>query len=322
MAHQVESMMYAGETPWHGLGTYVGDKRLTYAEDALRLAGMDWKVEKFPVHTEVKHRKTGEMLKVTTMEHFVVVRNIDLKALGVVGTQYPPVQNAEAFSLLDSIAGPSGDVSFDTAGSLYGGRKVWILAKLDNLTFEAAPGDPQHQYLLLLNSHDGSGTLKLFFTTVRVVCANTRAMALASRQGGINLRHTSGIKDRIEDAQKALGLAVIEQTKYRELCEHLAGLSFNTRQAKEFLETLIPDPKDAKPTRARNKRDRILGLFEGEGMGSTLPGVRGTAWGMLNAVTEYTSHHAGKDREKRLNSAWFGAGNDLANRAQELLVAA
>jgi phage/plasmid-like protein (TIGR03299 family) len=315
-------MMYAGATPWHGLGTYVGEQRLTSAEDALRLAGLSWKVEKFPVMTEVKHRKTGEMLRVTSQEHFVVVRNTDLQALGVVGTQYTPVQNTEAFSMLDSIAGPSGALSYDTAGSLKGGRQVWILAKLDRLSFEAVPGDRQDQYLLLLNSHDGSGTLKLFFTTVRVVCANTRAMALSSRQGGIDLRHTSGIKNRIEDAQAALGLAVVEQAKYRELCEYLAGLSVNTAKAKTLLEELIPDPAKAKPTRARNKRDRILGLFEGEGQGSTMRGVRGTGWGFLNAVTEYTTHHASGDDEKRLTSAVFGSNKDLVERAQSLLVAA
>lgn len=326
MAHEVETMMYVGETPWHGLGNYVGDEAVT-ADEAIIAAGLDWRVKKIPLDRVLFDGKNGETFEAHSEEHFAIVRNTDRKILGTCEGRYKCFTNQECFDFLDTVAGPTGELRYHTAGSLKGGKVVWMLAKLVNRTFEVVPGDVQDSFLLLSTSHDGSACIVPMFTPVRVVCANTLAQAMYTKNGKLfKIRHTGNLTNKIEQAQESLGLVVIQQDKYQEVCKYLAGLSMNKAKADSFLKELLP----GEATRTENVRTRILELFEG-GMGTHIPGVRGTAWGMYNAVTEYTNHeknyrNSGKQKGKdttadnRLHSIWYGPANDLAQKAQRILV--
>jgi len=323
MSHQIESMMYANETPWHGLGVYVGDENVDSAT-AIKKADLAWRVAKVPAIAQGTwpegSKKAGEIWSTEPSDEYnLIVRNTDLRTLGMVKGRYEPLQNHEAFAFMDSLV-EKGAIKYHTAGSLAGGKRIWILAQIAAGTFEVVKGDPQETYLLLTTSHDGSSATLVLFTAVRVVCANTLAMALGAKgERSISVRHTKNAKAKLAAAKQSLGFATEALDKYKEVCAYLASLSMNGVEARAFLETLIPDPEKGRPARARNKRQELLDLFQGKGKGSDIKGVRGTRWGMLNAVTEYNSHK-GTDADKRMRSVWFGTGRDQNNAAASLLL--
>lgn len=179
MAHELEirngkaSMMYVGDLPWHGLGTAL--QKPATATEAIKAAKLDWEVVKTPVYACVGNNR------LVPTDSFAVVRSDmvdkpECEVLGVVGKDYTPLQNRDAFSFFDPIAG-EGAAIYHTAGVLAGGRRVWMLAKLPGET-RVIGDDISHKYLLLFNSHDGSGAVGVKFTPVRVVCQNTLTMAL------------------------------------------------------------------------------------------------------------------------------------------------
>lgn len=315
MVAAVETMMYAGDVPWHGLGEYVGDEDVKSGE-AIRMAGLDWQVEK---------RELLTVDGVPVDEAKAIVRMSDDAVLGVVGNKYVPVQNVESFEFMDSLI-EQGEMRYHTAGSLREGKQIWLLGKIHG-TFEPVKGDPVDKFLLLANSHDGTGALRVFFTTVRVVCANT--LALANKEGkgqGVSIRHTKNIKDRIEEAKNVLGLAQKNMQKYQEFTEKLAQISMMTTDWNDFNEFLFPIP-DFSPgtkedvvqrvtTRAQNQRDEMTNLFE-NGIGADIPGVSGTAWQALNAVTEYTNYHKASrgGQARRFEGLISGSGHVMNQRA-------
>lgn len=324
MPANVESMMYAKEVPWHGLGTYVGDHPIL-AEEAIVASGLDWHVEKSPAFAAVTVGE--EEREVAAEDWFFNVRTSDNRILGAVQGRYSVLQNCEAFEFMDHLAGSQRLVRYHTAGSLQGGKHIWMLAELVGLSIEPVPGDVTQPYLLLVNGHDGRMPLKALFTSVRVVCQNTLNLALRTAQGGITIRHTGKLDDKLKEARKVLGLARHEVEEFQELSRELALKQMGDKIFQTFLDELYPLPKDQDNTRRINVRTELTNLFEA-GPGSDIPGVRGTAWGALQALTDYTTHHrttrgAGDDkkleREKRLESAWFGSGNALNQKALEFL---
>jgi phage/plasmid-like protein (TIGR03299 family) len=171
MPADVETMFYAGQVPWHGIGTAIPHD--VNAEQAIKLAQLDWDVETAPIVTNDQ--------KKTAVDDYRVTRRIqDNAILGVVPKRFKPIQNRDAFGLFDSVVG-EGKAVYHTAGSLQGGSKVWILSKLPQV-LEVGKGighvDEVERYLLLSNAHDGTRPLQMLFTPVRVVCSNTLGMAL------------------------------------------------------------------------------------------------------------------------------------------------
>ena len=160
------SMMYIGESPWHKLGTKL-DKPAT-AFEAIQAAQLDFMVVKFPIKT-VRHELPVE-------NHFATVRTDTLQTLGVVGSRYEPIQNKDAFDAFDTLVG-EGEAIYHTAGALGKGERIWLLAKLPDY-IRVNLNDIVEKYLLLVNSHDGSGSVKVKLTPIRVVCENTLSMAL------------------------------------------------------------------------------------------------------------------------------------------------
>jgi len=337
--HAVESMMYAGATPWHGLGRYVGDDALT-AEDAIVAAGLDWEVGCQPVFAE--YDKDGSHIEVP--DSYAVIRDTDRKVLGVVGKNYTPIQNTDCFEFMDEITGPERLVRYHTAGSLHGGKKVWLLAELTNLTFAPVPNDEVQPYLALIDSKDGSMSLTAFFTGVRIVCQNTANFALskADKNKMVKIRHTQSAMVKMGEAQRVLGLAVEQAQSYGDVMTSLARKQFTQARWNDFLDELVGSltiPGEGEPTRGYtrllNRREKLTELFE-SGVGTDIPGVRGTAWGAYNAITEFTTHHNQirlgmepgtkgydlKRTDRRLSSSWFGPGDKMNTKALELLVGA
>ena len=157
MAHEVETMMYTREVPWHGLGTRV--EEAPNSAEAIRLAGLDWEVVPKPLFLDDGRQIPGYVANTRTSDNSV---------LGVVSEKYKIVQNKEAFSFTDNIIG--GDVRYETAGSLKNGKSVWLLAHLPKTSIL---GDDVIPYLCFNNSHDGQGAIRVFMTPIRVVCNNT-----------------------------------------------------------------------------------------------------------------------------------------------------
>ena len=192
MSANVETMFSVRETPWHGLGRIVMDAPAS--REALELAGLDWQVESRNIYSG-----TGAMIP----GYRANVRSTDDAVLGVVSDRYRIVQNEEAFRFTDDLLGEG--VTYETAGSLQGGKKVWMLAKLPEKYIIA--GDEVTPYLVFFNSHDGSSGVKVAMTPVRVVCQNTLNLALSSAKRIWTARHTENVLLRVQDARETLQLA-------------------------------------------------------------------------------------------------------------------
>jgi len=312
MPANVESMFYYGEVPWHGLGTSLENPATAY--EAIRASGLDWKVEKTPIYLHNRQQ---------VPDHFAVVRmkagRIE-KVLGVVGRNYVPIQNQEAFSFFDSVVG-RGQAIYHTAGSLSGGKRVWILAKLPGEVRVLSTDDIIDKYLLLVNSHDGTITLKMFFTPVRVVCMNTLNLALAESRKGISIKHSGKIDSKIRKAQEVLGLGIRYYDDFGQVANKLASKMVNTNWLEQYLKSLIPDEPEKNNKRREQVRENIQFLFE-YGKGADMPGIRGTAWMAVNAVAQYVDYFKkARTQDTRLDSVWFGQGAEMKQKAFELALA-
>lgn len=297
------AMMYAGEVPWHRLGTRLDDPAT--AEEAIDAAGLDYRVAVRPLETV--DGSPASMRKAT-------VRLDSGKVLGVVGNTYRPVQNRECFGFLDSVVA-DGRLRYHTAGALGNGERIWMLAKLPGEIRVRGSEDVTEQYLLLSNSHDGGSSLRVFFTPIRVVCANTLVTAERRSGGkGVSIVHRGDLAAKVAEAQEALGLARRFYDDLADRIDRLARCYPTSDQLEQYFRQLYPDQDDTTNRRATNIRSELTRLFE-EGRGQDIPATRRTAWSAFNAVTEYVDHHRStrgrSDLERagnRLNSAWFGSG--------------
>ena len=304
------AMMYAGETPWHGLGTKL-DEPATAAE-AIDAAGLNYHVDLRPIETD-----DG----ISIPQRKAVIRTDSNQVLGVVGNSYQPVQNQQCFGFLDSVV-HDGQLRYHTAGALGKGEKVWMLAKLDGEIRIKDSEDVTDKFLLLSNSHDGSSALRVYFTPIRVVCANTLGMAeRRSRGQGVSIIHKGDLNAKVGEAQEILGFATRFYDDLGDRINHLADHYPSRQQLELYFEALYPDQPDSKNKRAENVRNELFRLFE-FGRGQDLPETRLTTWAAFNAVTEYVDHHRstrGRTEQerasRRLESAWFGSGAKLKAHA-------
>ncbi|PKN28136.1 MAG: hypothetical protein CVU65_00210 [Deltaproteobacteria bacterium HGW-Deltaproteobacteria-22] len=321
MSHQFENGFFVQKPAWHGLGVLLADAPPTAAA-AIVSAGLGWSVFKTPLEAIVQDNNTWHALSVP--RHFAVVRKITqadttptYQTLGVVGDQYRPVQNEAAFEFFNRIV-ETGMVEYHTAGSLRGGRTVFVLARL-NGNLRIAGDDVVDKYLLLSNSHDGSSPVRIMFTPIRVVCSNTLAMATAraDKHKRISIRHTAGAVARIQNVAEYLAGVNAQFEQSADLYRYLAQRSINTFQLSEYLTRLFPDPAEtAKRNSARSIRDRITALFE-NGRGTDITATN--FWRALNAVSEFVDHSRNLNNpDSRMYSAWFGQGMQVKETALQL----
>ena len=318
MAHMVETMAYAGETPWHGLGKKVPAD--LSPEQMLEAAGLDWEVEKrdlwfFDTNSEdsVTHAPGKQVL----------VRTSDNQILDFVGDDWNPLQNRDAFEFFTDFVN-AGDMSMDTAGSLEDGRRVWALAKVND-AFEVFKDDVVENYLLFSNPHKYGMSIDVRMTPIRVVCNNTITLALnldASRMVKVNHR---SVFDP-DTVKETLGVAKEKLNQYKEAAKFLSKKKYKNETLNEYLNKLWPASQN-KIDKEAKKGNKIVVLSrtasQAADIVNTQPGAefgRGTWWQAFNAVTYMTDHILGRGADTRINSAWYGINRTKKQNALKLAV--
>lgn len=310
MAAEVETMFYTREKPWHGLGVQVHDAPTS--ENALWLAGLDWKVVQKDIYTEGRVQIPGYKAN---------VRNTDGRVLGVVTDRYKVVQNEEAFSFTDELLGKG--VRYETAGSLQGGRKVWLLARLPKEYI--ITGERISPYLVFSNTHDGSGAVRVAVTPVRVVCNNTLNLALSSAKRSWSMVHTGDVKCKIQEAADTLFRAEDYMEKLGKEIEKLRGLEVTDQQVKDYIEILLPLEKEPTPTQRKNIARLRDGIAQRYYDAPDLQGVGKNAYRFINAVSDFATHSTPLRRTANYNENLFSRtvdGNPLIDKAFQLVKAA
>ena len=310
MPAEVESMFYVRETPWHGLGTNV--EEALSSEEALAAAGLDWNVEQKKIYTEDWNCVQG---------FYANVRDSDNRVLGVVTHRYRIVQNRTAFAFTDELLGKG--VRYETAGSLREGRKTWILARLPK-QYRLAD-DRVMPYLVFCNSHDGSGSIKVALTPIRVVCNNTLCMALQTAQRSWSTRHTGDIGDRMEDAKETLFRAVEYMDCLGKEVERLHGIRIPRKQAEKEIQKLLPIPEKATPLQEKNVEGQRRDILQRYLEAPDLRGLPENGYRLYNAVSDFANHakplrETGVYRENLF--ARTVDGSPLLDRAHKLILQA
>jgi phage/plasmid-like protein (TIGR03299 family) len=320
MAANIQTMVSGrGIKPWHNLGVIV-DGLMTAAE-CLTKAGLDWTVTKEALQT-----KTGGL---DVPNAFAVKRSDNNGILGVVGNQYTALQNKDAFSYMDAICQDHGSAKYETAGALGDGERVWLQVAVEgDIAIKGKggkdSGDTLQRYILMANSHDGSSPLLIATTMVRVVCQNTLTAALQDASTMFKVRHTKSIGGKVADVRDALGIINNSYTELEAKLQKLASIKVTDKGFEKYIGAL-GFAVDAEKGKGKGAVDALKALWGGEGMGANLDTAKGTAWGALNAVTQYVDHDrptrvtkAGSfknEDEARLNSQWFGSGYTLKTKA-------
>ena len=307
MTMNVENMFYVRETPWHGLGKRVNEALNSKA--ALTEAGLDWNVIQEPIYTETKELIEGYKAN---------VRDTDRQVLGVVKDRYKIVQNQEAFAFTDELLGEG--VRYETAGSLQGGRKVWLLAHLPHEYIIS--GERISPYLVFFNSHDGSGAIKAAITPIRVVCQNTLNLALSTAKRSWSMIHTGDIKGKMQEAKDTLFMAEKYMDSLGKEFETLRRKKLTDQQVLEYIEILLPLEEDSTPQQIRNmkrlREDMKMRYFDAP----DLKDVGKNAYAFVNAVSDFATHAEPLRRTVNYKENLFARtveGNPLIDKAYQML---
>jgi phage/plasmid-like protein (TIGR03299 family) len=317
MSHEVETMAYAGETPWHGLGESVSND--LSPTQMMKKAGCDWEVEKRPMMYIA-----GNQQKMVVGKK-ALVRSSDNSLLDVVGDDWNPIQNKDAFEFFSEYV-MAGDMEMHTAGSLKEGRNVWALAKIKD-SFTILGDDRVDSYLLFSNPHQYGRAIDIRFTPIRVVCNNTLTLSLESKTvNSVKVGHRSAFD--ADMVKQTLGIAHEKFAKYKEMAEFLASKRFTADSLIKYYNEVFPFTH-----KAAQSVDSVQQLSktakEAFAVLETQPGARfgeGTWWQALNSVTYLTDHKLGRSNDSRLQSAWFGINQarklKAVNKAVEYATAA
>ncbi|WP_289291788.1 DUF932 domain-containing protein [Sporofaciens musculi] len=310
MAANVESMFYVRETPWHGLGTKVLEAPAS--KDALQLAGLNWRVMQEPIYTAMEELVDG---------YKVNVRDSDRKVLGVVTDRYRVIQNDEAFAFTDELLGAG--VKYETAGSLQGGRKVWLLAHMPHEYIIS--GERISPYLLFSNTHDGSGAIKVALTPIRVVCQNTLNLALAGAKRSWSMIHTGDIREKMQEAKDTLFLAEKYMDELGKEFEALRMKKLTDKQVMEYIEILLPVEDGSTPQQEKNmkrlREDMKIRYFDAPDLQS----VGKNAYRFVNAVSDFATHAEPLRRTANYKENLFSRtvdGNPMIDKAYRMVSAA
>jgi phage/plasmid-like protein (TIGR03299 family) len=340
MAHgltESDSMFSVRSKPWHGLGVVLEEAPASIGE-ALEKAGLDWEVAKVPVYytpaqageapnPEAFSRDIGEGETLRPVadsgkteaenerDEIVVDPNPGLRdvrltirtdtgePLGVVSKWYEEVQNREAFSFLADLIG--SELHFETAGSILGGRRVWVLVKVPE--WVTIGGDTVETYLLVETRHDGKGAVRVVATVVRVVCQNTLRAALSGAKQTYTVHHLGDPTKRLAEARAALDVTIDYAKQFKEFGDRLASEKVTDQKVRAVLGKMYPttDEMTDRQKKARVKtRDEIVDLFRN---GETVGNSPGTKWALANAICEYVDFYGGRSLE----------GEALFRRTQE-----
>ena len=284
MSAEIETMFSVREKPWQYSMTSDVTKIIQEAPnsyDALVAAGLDWNVESNPIYDA-----NGNLIKGFKAN----TRSSDGKVLGIVGNRYKIIQNVDAFQFTDNLIG--GDVRYETAGSLLGGTKVWMLAKMPE---RKIAGDDVETYVAFTNTFDGKGSVRAIVTPVRVVCNNTLNLALSTAKRSWSMRHQGNIEKKIEEAREALELTDIYMEELAKQAERWANVTINEELVQKALNKLFPtkeDDSDLKKRNIQDAKDQFMVCY----FAPDIAKFRDSAWGFINAASDFVTHSEPKRR--------------------------
>ena len=309
---QIETMAYAGSSPWGEIGTSVSND--LSPQQMMDKAGLDWSVNKVPTYADYQ----GEKIP-TGME--ALVRSSDNKVLTQVGGNWEPVQNETAFEFFNEYC-LEGGMEMHTAGSLKGGKMVWALAKI-NESFDVLKGDQVDSYLLFSNPHEYGKAVDVRFTPIRVSCMNTLALALKGTAiNGVKMNHRKEFD--ANHVKMTMGLAHEKFDKFREMSQFLCSKKFSMDNLIQYYNEVFPRTYEGKnPPVVKEYNDLTTNAKKAFDLLETQPGAefgRGSWWQALNSVTYLTDHVAGRTADGRMTSAWYGANGVKKKKAAELAV--
>lgn len=309
MSHELEiradgraSMVYVGETPWHGLGVKVPHD--LSPQQIMEAAGLDWSVNKVPAFAEIGGKQVP-------IGRSALVRDMDDRILDVVTDGWEPLQNSEAFEFFNRFV-EEGDMDMDTAGSLYDGKIVWALAKTKQ-GFTLPGGDAIEGYLLFTNPHKFGKSIDVRFTNTRVVCNNTLTLA-NSEDAKVGARVTHRVEFDADQVARTMGLAQSNMNKYKEAAEFLSKSKASDEDVVEFFKRVFPvlSSKDNSKKLLSKNAQIALEVLETQPGADLFPG---TMWNAFNAVTYMTNHVLGRSQNGRVQSLFYGANRDLNIKA-------
>lgn len=341
MAHFWESGFVVREQAWHGLATVLD--RAPTTQEALRQSGLDWHVNLQPVYarlTDSNSPHDGNTIECE--DHRAMVRDVHKQdgsvasdVLGIVGTRYCPLQNVDAFAWFNPLAA-DGSVELESAGSVKGGRHVWILARIASKPLQVGrnPQDVASPYLLLSNSHDGSRAVTVAFTPIRVVCWNTLSAAnrQADKRGASSrkVRHTAAAANTLAGVRETISLESrnfeAKALLWRELAKTDVARPYSqelARQVARYARIVFGSPATVAKHKAEGTLEELpevraeshLWELVHKGPGADSAGV--SPFGLYMAATHYSDHFNGHTAETRLASTWFGAGAQVRERAEQ-----
>lgn len=300
-----ETMMDIRRKPWEGIGADVSEA--VTSERALELAGLDWTIDSKPIFNEDNQQIEG---------FFANTRSSDHKVMGIVGSRYQVVQNAEAFEFTDSLVGEG--ITYETAGSLYGGKKIWLLGKMPE---RYIVGDKFEPYICFSNSHDGTGAVRVCMTPIRVICSNTLNMALKTAVRSWSAVHRGNMAAKLEEARNTLELANEYLIGLEEKADKLANEKFTEGEMLATLDKMFPLADNAterqKKTAEKAKEEIIICTLRPD-----IAQFLNTKWGFINAVSDYVGHSEPARRTANFDENRWGniiVGHDIFDRAVQLV---
>lgn len=312
MSSNVETMFSVRVKPWHGIGTVI--EECPNSREAIRLAGLDWKVEQKDVRTT-----DGTLIP----GYKANVRDYDQSVLGIVSDRYQIVQNEEAFAFTDELLVLGGGVRYETAGALQGGRRTFMLARLPQRFIIA--GDEIVPYFVIMNSHDAGSSIKAAMTPVRVVCQNTLNLAFRTAKRTWMTKHTSNIMERIDDARITLQFAEQYMKEMGKGVDELVHKRLTDKKVMEYMSEFFPVTEDMT---ASQKKNNLALLNDMKARYFDAPDLRGmgkNGYRFVNAVSDFATHAAPIRMTKNYRENLFlrtVEGNPMIDRAYQMVCAA
>lgn len=317
MSHELENMAYTNETPWHGLGNQLPQHQPIEVWQVA--AGMNWDIKQSDVLFNAAS-ENGNMLNLrVNKDATVLYRSDNYEPLSVVSKRYKVVQPKDVLGFYRDLVSVSG-FELETAGVLKGGKKLWALARTGQ-EISLSGSDKVKGYLLLATSCDGSLATTAQFTSIRVVCNNTLQLAVGDNLGAVRVPHSTTF-DPVA-VKRTLGLSVTAWDKFSQAIQAMSERPVNKLESMNYLVNVLGDPLLPLNEQPNQKAiQTVYNLYSGEGKGSELASAKGTAWGLVNGVTEFVdTHRRARNQDYRLDSAWFGQGAQIKQKGFEAALA-
>lgn len=329
---QKHSFFSVKEKAWHGLGQTITE--YPTSAEALKFGGLDYTVDKRPLFTfDTENQDADPEADIIIPElevpgFFATVRSDTEAVLGVVGKDYEVVQNVDAFSFFDSIVGGENGILYETAGALGNGERLFITAKLPDY-IRVGRNDCIEKYLFLTTSHDGTGSIQIAFTPVRIVCQNTLNAALRNQINGIKIRHTASAADKLKEAYKMLGITNQLTTELEAIYNRWSRVRISDPELKQLIQVAMAPNRETLENLKIGKEDALSGNFTNIvssvfDYAMTSPTqqeetTKGTLFGAYNAVTGYFQNVRNfKDSESKFKSIMYGTGLQKSQMAFDL----